>query len=391
MCRAIGIFLKFAENDTRLPIMTPGLFVTVLTFALPMFSALVCCVLVVPRRLHHGGRGDRRVRRMLAAYFFMAGLSWFGMLIYPFFSRLMVLIQSEWYLAILVMQVIFYNFVFNITRLDPARRFPLLHYLIPAVIVGTLFVWSLFVPLEVQSHIMSLREPLLPGYGAYRVLFLSKPTMRLIFSAVYTTLSVVRIVRYRRVVADFSANDEQSSLRWINVVLVLAFGFLIMPLVGVVSGRAAIYSALPSVFTALTVAAQHVILTVNTLRGRYLIPEEAPAAGRGDDRAPARARAPLSAAEFEEYLRSRKPYTDPNLRITDMALGLCSNRTYLSTFINETYGVSFSRLMNRLRMEELDGLRANPAFGGLSTGRLVEMAGFGSYRNYQRAKAAEGE
>jgi AraC-like DNA-binding protein len=164
-----------------------------------------------------------------------------------------------------------------------------------------------------------------------------------------------------------------------------------MPLVGVVSGRASIYATLTSTFTALTVTTQHVILTVNTLRGRYLIPEEAPAAARGDDRTSARARAPLSAAEFEEYLRSRKPYTDPNLRITDMALDLCSNRTYLSAFINETYGMNFSRLMNRLRMEELDGLRADPAFGALSTGRLVELAGFGSYRNYQRAKAAEEE
>jgi AraC-like DNA-binding protein len=321
----------------------------------------------------------------------MAGFSWFVMLIYPWFKELMVWLQSIWYFAILGMQVVFYHFVFNITRLD-GRRFPRWHYAAPCTVFMALFVWSLFVPFSVQVGLLEGRVA--PDrFEAYSVLFLSKPAVRLVFSTVYTVLSVMRIIGYRRMVADFSANDERSSLRWIDGVFVLAFGFLLLPIVGVVRGRGAVYDPGPSVFTALIVAAQHVILTVNTLRGRYLIPEEeqeAEPCSEALSAAAARQIARLGTAEFEEYIRDRKPFLDPNLRITGLAAGLCSNRTYVSAFINETYGVSFSRLMNRLRMEELERLRAEPANAGLSLSHLAQMAGFGSYRNFLRARALEG-
>jgi AraC-like DNA-binding protein len=372
--------------------MTPALLIQTLTFALPIFSALVCFALVLPVRAEPGVRGDVRLRRLLAAYFLMAGFSWFVMLIYPWFKELMVWLQSVWYFAILGMQVVFYHFVFNMTRLD-GRRFPWWHYAAPCTVFVALFVWSFFVPFSVQVGLLEGRGAQ-DGFRAYSMLFLSKPAVRLVFSTVYTVLSVVRIVGYRRVVADFSANDERSSLRWIDGVFVLAFGFLLMPIIGVARGRGAVYDPGPSVFTAVIVAVQHVLLTVNTLRGRYLIPEEeeereaVPCAEAEALSAAARQVARLGTAEFEEYIRDSKPFLDPNLRITDLAAGLCSNRTYVSAFINETYGVSFSRLMNRLRMEELERLRAEPANARSSHSRLAEMAGFGSYRNYLRARSS---
>ncbi len=365
--------------------MTGPAFVSLLTFALPMFSAAVCLVLVMPGGVGGGeGRGGVKLRRLLGAYFGVAAFAWFSILVYPLFTVLTVHIQAFTYLSFISMQVLFYHFVFNITRLDPGRRFPPAHYFLPVAIFAVVFVWSFFVPWEVRVDIIESRASRVPpGYEAYFYLATSRTWVRLGFSVVYTVLALVRTRRYRRLVVDFSANEERSSLRWIDGVLAMAMAMVLLPAITVAVGRMSMYTSALSVVTALVIAAQHVILTANTLRGKYLVPEEA-----APDQGPARGAAVghLSVAEIEAYIGQRKPYLDPNLRITDMAIAMGTNRTYLSAFINETYGMNFSRYINRLRMTELERLRADPAYGSLPEVRLAEMAGFGSYRNYQRAR-----
>ncbi|MEI3096093.1 MAG: hypothetical protein V8T33_07025 [Parabacteroides distasonis] len=49
------------------------------------------------------------------------------------------------------------------------------------------------------------------------------------------------------------------------------------------------------------------------------------------------------------------------MRITDLAAGLSTNRSYLSAFINKEYGMNFCRLINRCRLMALDRLRVSPA------------------------------
>jgi AraC-like DNA-binding protein len=53
---------------------------------------------------------------------------------------------------------------------------------------------------------------------------------------------------------------------------------------------------------------------------------------------------------LEEYMAS-EPYKDPNFTIYDLARGVRTNRTYISNFINQQYGVNFSTFIADLRIE----------------------------------------
>ncbi len=92
---------------------------------------------------------------------------------------------------------------------------------------------------------------------------------------------------------------------------------------------------------------------------------------------------------LEKYMSTRKPYLNTKLHIADVAAGLNTNRTYLSNFINREYGMNFSRWINRLRLQELERIRFDPACRELSGMELVVQAGFSNYRAYARVKKTE--
>lgn len=72
-----------------------------------------------------------------------------------------------------------------------------------------------------------------------------------------------------------------------------------------------------------------------------------------------------------------------------MCLDFGTNSSYLSAFINQEYKMNFSRYINRLRLEELQHLRINPAHKNDNTIDLILHAGFSSYRSYIRVKQTE--
>ena len=97
----------------------------------------------------------------------------------------------------------------------------------------------------------------------------------------------------------------------------------------------------------------------------------------------------LNRSRFENFIRDRKPYLNPDYKITNLVEDLDVNRTTLSAFINQTYGVNFNRYLNRRRLKELEQLRLQPANQGKSISSLIDKVGFKDFRNYTRAAAAE--
>ena len=59
---------------------------------------------------------------------------------------------------------------------------------------------------------------------------------------------------------------------------------------------------------------------------------------------------------LEQWMRETKPYLNPNFKLMDLRAVLPMNRTYLSQFINDTYGCSFYQFANRYRIEEAQRL-----------------------------------
>ena len=62
-------------------------------------------------------------------------------------------------------------------------------------------------------------------------------------------------------------------------------------------------------------------------------------------------------ATLEAWLESEKPYCNPDFQLTDLRQVLPLNRTYLSQFINTTYGCSFYKWVNGLRIKEAKRLK----------------------------------
>ena len=91
-------------------------------------------------------------------------------------------------------------------------------------------------------------------------------------------------------------------------------------------------------------------------------------------------------AEFESYFRKCKPYLNPHLTIADLLEPLHCNRTYLSKFVNRTYGMNFNNYLNSCRLNEVDRLLIAPGNRNKTPASLYSKAGFASYRNYLSAK-----
>lgn len=56
-------------------------------------------------------------------------------------------------------------------------------------------------------------------------------------------------------------------------------------------------------------------------------------------------------ADFKRLMNDKKLFLQPNLTLEDVADILHSNKTYVSRMVNNSYGQSFSELMNRMRVD----------------------------------------
>ena len=81
----------------------------------------------------------------------------------------------------------------------------------------------------------------------------------------------------------------------------------------------------------------------------------------------------------DEYI-----YKNPDLKISDIASRLNTNRTYVSIFINREYGCSFSMFVNKYRIEEAKKALLNVDCKNLCLEHISTMVGFGSLHSLIR-------
>ena len=192
-------------------------------FCAPVISSLSCAVMLAIYRHRHGKQDENILYRLLIAYFLAISLLWAISLLYVYFPMLYVRINILYYLGLFWGQVVFYQFIYTLTRLPGEKRFSPVHYIIPLVIVGVFAVWSAFVPFDVQEQLVVSRGEPVPGYEAYSRLFTSRLAFRGVWNIVYTALAWWRLLAYRRTIADYSSNADRSSLAWVALLLLISF------------------------------------------------------------------------------------------------------------------------------------------------------------------------
>lgn len=201
------------------------------------------------------------------------------------------------------------------------------------------------------------------GYEAYSSFFNSKFIIRFLFSLVYIVLCFYRLIRYSRDVVNYSADDSRSSITWGYKTAFLSIALIFAPGLGLVLSIKENLESFLVLIPAAMLLIQHVILCYNLLTTNYvLMYDEDDFSNLAKEEQSATPPKVVTKEQLEDYMRTEKPYLNPNLKITDMMGYLKTNRTYLSAFINKEYGVNFSSFINMYRLEELDKLLANPKY-----------------------------
>lgn len=235
-----------------------------------------------------------------------------------------------------------------------------------------------------EAESMALGGACLPYGGLVRGRYTGKSRV-FIYNTLYPALNLRNIYRYRRFIVDYSSEAQRISLDWLAAVQVFILVCVPVPLAGLLLDMETFSSSYFVWLGVLPTFVFYMMLCYNMLDKNYLIVQ--PEALKTEDMPPDLPA--LDRKRLERYLREKKPYLDPKLRITDLAAGLSTNRSYLSAFINKEYGMNFCRLINRCRLMALDRLRVSPANAGKTNMELVLMAGFSGYRNYLRVKKEE--
>ena len=356
--------------------------ISVLTYLFPVISAFTCCLLMIFTYKDSVRREERYLKRVLCFLYLSAAFGWLCVIIYAWSPSFFVYLNALCYFSFIVFSVIFYHVVFCLTRIDRSERFPMLHYLLPVLIPAVLLVWSFFIPFDVQVAIVAEDSSLEDSYFCFARFFTSKLPFSFLFCLCYTLLGLFRLSRYQK-----RLNDEKPFvLRWLGVVLFLFLVSLCMPLLAPLFAESYWLDFIP----VLILLAQYTILSYHIIAGNYslyLMEDVSSEFVTGVSRKSSI----LDRGKFEKYIQEEKPYLNPDLKITDLAKCLHTNRTYLSTFINRTYGMNFNCYINTCRLQELSGLLRNPLNVGSNISDLVIGVGFGCYHSYRRAKKRCGD
>lgn len=354
-------------------------------FSMPVLCA-VCCMLMMGMDAYNCRQNmpEKRLRLYLAFIYLVTALGWLGMVLYVVSPDGYISYHTVFLLALMLDQVMFYRLVAILTDTDGSRRFNRLHIVIPFVITAVSLGCDLFVPAEKQMNVVY------SGEGAasdvwFGVVYASTSVIFIVYNTLYPLLSLRNIRCYRHFVVDYSSEAQRTSLDWLFSMQLLILICVPVPFAGLLLGIDTFASPWFVWLGALPYFVYYIILCYNMLDGNYLIIQPDPADGKDTPEK----ETTIDRRQFERYLRDKKPYLDPKLRITDLAAGLNTNRSYLSAFINREYSMNFSRLINRCRLTELDRLRLSPRYSTKSNMELVLMAGFGNYRNYLRVKKEE--
>lgn len=192
------------------------------------------------------------------------------------------------------------------------------------------------------------------------------------------------VIRYNRKIADFYSNLESKNIDWVNLFL---YSFVIASLMSMVFniiGRSVFLDSfylllIPSFIFSF-------LLFLIGLQGNMqihtvadLIRDEKRQSSPKKDYSKQNLRKHL-----EELFLQEKIYRNPELKITDVAQFLGTNRSYISGLINNVFFCSFSEFVNRYRIREAKAILSDETHNNYSLNYIAELVGFGSVGTFIR-------
>lgn len=353
-----------------------------IAFSIPVVSATVSLIMISLDTTRSSNTVNRKIHYCMITVYCLMMLYWSGMVMHSIARDTFITYLPVFFSSFSFIPVFLYLITYIITEIDERKRFPIYHFILPSCLTVTICLIAFTVPFQqrwtaIYDNDVSLTTAIID------ITFI----VCILLNILYFVLSLFCIKSYKRQITDYSADIYRMSLDWLSFIIFFRVVLQILPIAGLILGIGLFnqwefiwaFTTLPAVFT-------HIVLCLNILSENYVIIE--PVTAKEKEMTASGNYAQLGRQRVEEYLENKKPYLNPEFKITDMARDLFSNRTYISAFINREYGMNFNRFINNYRLKEVDRLQSEAIQRKqkISAMEIVIHAGFSNYRSYFRAK-----
>ena len=358
--------------------------------SLPMFvcgfwSVMIAC------DLYFGSRN--RGRMTLMFFMMMATLLYAGHCVFlnRFYSD-MPLFDSLYSFANLAVYPMFYIYIVSITSLESQLRHTWC-YLIPSAVAGTMVsaIYMMMPPHDLDAfvRIVSYNEDFGSGTGLCQVMGYVRLAAKIIFTIEVVMVLVAgshKISSYNKSLKAYYADTEGKELTIFQWFMYL---FTICSLVSIIFSFLGRYRfndsvwmmAIPSIIFSLLLFSLGFIgcrlsFTIDNFE------QEKAAEATMTESAPICESEKTLIQRIEDVVTEHKLYLRHNLKVSDVAAELCTNRLYVSTAINDEIGVSFSNYINRKRIDyAIYLMRTHPQ---KTICEIADLSGFSSDKSFYR-------
>lgn len=354
------------------------------SFTAAIFSAVFCSLLLFLKLIKEEAYPILRKVILLLIGFYVLSITYFVVVFYFLLYANKSSYSGSLRLQVLILiPVVFYHIVFNATKIDKGERFNIMHYLLPISLgIGYLVYTELPVFVTWSKGLGWIVDG--------EVDFLLLGALFLVYSVVYTWLWGKREDNYRAMIVVSHRGNSQLLLfefyRLYFAVILLFQSLIFFQFIS--AGKGSLYGQ--PLLNAMMLLL-HVALCYNVFKGRIAIvsflwnmevlPDQ-------EDMVLVDRQGGLKQQVFEEYMDREKPFLNPNLLIVDLIGPLQTNRSYLSAFINKTYGMNFRLYINNRRLKEFEKLylQRTEHEKEVDIEDLVLQSGFKSMESFRRVR-----
>ena len=358
--------------------------------SLPMF---VCGFWVVMIALNQYFDGRNKARMMLMLFMAVATLLYAGHCVFlnRFYSN-MPLFDSLYAFSNLAVYPMFYLYIDSMTSSESHLR-RTWWYLVPAVVIGIIVstIYTIMSPHDIDTfvRIISYKEDYGSGTGLCRVMGLVRLAAKIIFAIEVVTVLVAgsrKITAYNKSIEAYYADTEGKRLIVYQWYMYLFTACSVASIIFNFLGR---YRFIDSPWTiaipSLTFSSLLYLLGFISLRQTFTIDnfvqEQAEDASILENLPDCESENSL-ARRIEEVVTQQQLFLRHNVKVSDIAAELFTNRLYVSTAINDEIGVSFSDYINKKRIDyAIQLMRTNPQ---MTMCEIADRSGFSSDKSFYR-------
>ncbi len=354
----------------------------------PSFVTLFWAMILFVRNNSPRNPGFYIASQMLA--FFIVFTS-----IIPFYTgnvRLYLLLEPVFFFAVCMIFPLTWFYVRTVTCRTGLVRKDFIHFLPAVFITLSGIICQFLLPVEHLSYYgsgqpypggdsVTAQLPYLVNYFSKGIIVLQIPF--------YFVLSQGLIRRHRKQVDDYFSGLKHYYFNWIRIFYITYPGASILGLFLLLKGNSNLNSTpdpilvllfflLSGIFFLIAYIANHQRYIENgefyrVMPGEEGIPIDAPHIPGG-----------LKPA-LEQVFEEEQPYLQHELKITDIASRLGTNRTYVSRLIRTHYDTNFSGFVNSFRAREAIRMLGQEAYRNHTTKSIAESAGFNNYNSFTGA------